>query len=103
MTFFYSSTFSVFYMVFFHRGAKSVANIATGGQNPYFSTKSQYYHCSFCPGGGPNSIANFDGGAMAGFAPPGSATDQYQYKSWWLPITSTCSRQCRHSILGIYI
>src|SRR6218665_1089836 len=46
-----------------------VPTIDTGGQNPYFSTKSHCYHCSFCPGGGPNSIANFDGGAMAGFAP----------------------------------
>src|SRR6218665_502242 len=23
-----------------------------GGQIPYFSTKSQYFHCSFCPEGG---------------------------------------------------
>ena len=46
-----------------------------GGQirsRPYFSTKSQYFHCSFCPErGGPNSIANLpiSMGAMAGFAP----------------------------------
>ena len=71
MTFFLViDLFRVLLCYFFHRGAKSAAYIDTGGQNPYFSTKSQYYHCSFCPGGGPNSIANFDGGAMAGFAPP---------------------------------
>src|SRR6218665_1613888 len=58
-------------MVFFHRGGQicSRHRYGPGGQNPYFSTKSQYYHCSFCPRGGPNSIANFDGEAMAGFAP----------------------------------
>src|SRR6218665_3742825 len=63
-------------MVFFsHRGAKSVADSATGGgQNPYFSTKSQCYHCSFCPGGGAKLHCQFRWGAMAGFAPPGSAT-----------------------------
>ena len=38
-----------------------------GGQNPYFSTKTQCCHCSFCPEGvGANSIA--------GFALHGSAT-----------------------------
>src|SRR6218665_906096 len=59
MTFFSHRPFFVFYMVFFHLGAKSVADIAMGGgQNSYFSTKSQYYHCSFCPRGGRNSIAN---------------------------------------------
>jgi len=49
----------MFYVVFFRMGAKSVADIDTGDQNPYFSTKSQCYHCSSCPGGEPNSIANF--------------------------------------------
>src|SRR6218665_2650930 len=41
--------FCVLYMLFFHGGAKSTADINTGGQTPYFSTKSQYFHCSFCP------------------------------------------------------
>ena len=54
-------------MVFFHRGAKSVADIAMGGQNPYFSSKSQYYHCSFCPGGGQTPLP-ISMGAMARFA-----------------------------------
>jgi len=40
-----------------------------GGQNPYNSTNSQCYHYSFCPRGEPNSIANFDWGAMAGSSP----------------------------------
>jgi len=65
---FFHRPFSCFIWYFFIGGAKSVADIATGGPKS-FSTKSQYYHYSFCPGGGPNSIANFDVGAMAGFAP----------------------------------
>src|SRR6218665_3386538 len=56
-------------MVFSIGGGQICSRHRYGGQNPYFSTKSQYYHCSFCPRGGPNSIANFDAGAMAGFAP----------------------------------
>ena len=35
----------------------------------------------FLPPRGLNSIANFDGGAMAGFAPSGSATDARAYKT----------------------
>ena len=64
-------------MLFFHRGGNSVADIGTG-----WGPKSLHFDkftmlslgYSFCPRGGPNSIANFDGGAMAGFAPSGSAT-----------------------------
>src|SRR6218665_1828927 len=55
-------------------GGKSVADIDTGGQNPYILTNSQCYHYSFCPGGGPNSIANFDGGPCPDLPPSGSAT-----------------------------
>ena len=67
--------FSCFNVLFFPWGGESVADIDTGvGQNPYISTNSQCYHYSFCPNGGPNSIANFDGGAMAGSPPPGSTT-----------------------------
>src|SRR6218665_62203 len=50
-------------------GAKSVADIDMGGQNPYFSTYSQCYHYSFCPRGGPNSTANFDGGPWPDLPP----------------------------------
>src|SRR6218665_4073686 len=51
MTYFFSHRpISCFIWYFSIGGAKSVADIATGGQNPYFSTKSQYYHCSSCPG-----------------------------------------------------
>src|SRR6218665_3476898 len=58
----------MFYLVFSVGGGKSVAEIDKGGgQNPYFSTKTQCCHCSFCPEGmGANSIA--------GFALLGSAT-----------------------------
>jgi len=59
-----------FNVAFFRRGgAKSVANIDSGGQNPYILLNSQYYHYSFFPREGPNSTVNFDGGAMAGLAP----------------------------------
>ena len=69
------TTFFVFSMVFFHRGGQICSQHRYGGgQNPYFSTKSQYYHCSFCPGGGAKLHCQFRWGAMAGFAPPGSAT-----------------------------
>src|SRR6218665_3989626 len=54
--------FHVLICYFSVRGAKSVADIDTGGQNPYISTNSQCYHYSFCPRGGENSVANFDGG-----------------------------------------
>src|SRR6218665_3601342 len=57
-------------MLFFRRGAKSVAGIDTGGQNPYISTNSQCYHYSSCPQGGSNSIANFDGGDHGRIWPP---------------------------------
>ena len=40
-----------------------------GSQNPYLSTYSQFYHCSLCPRGGPNSIANFDGGQWPDLPP----------------------------------
>src|SRR6218665_245884 len=44
MTFFCHRPFSCFIWYFYiGGGVKSVANIATGGPNPYFSTKSQYY------------------------------------------------------------
>ena len=61
-------------MAFFVGGAKSVADIDTGGQKPYFSTYSQSYHYSFYPQGRPNSIANFDGGPWPELPPSGSAT-----------------------------
>ena len=63
--------FRVLYMVFFSMGGqiRSRHRYGGGGQTPYFSIKSKYFHCSFCPAGGPNSIANFDGWGMAGFAP----------------------------------
>src|SRR6218665_3274594 len=57
-------------MLFFHRGPNPQPTSIRGGQNPYFSTKSQYFHCSFCPGGGPNPIANFDGGPWPDLPPP---------------------------------
>src|SRR6218665_1070887 len=55
-------------------GAKSVLDMGTGGQKS-FSTYSQCYHYSFCPRGGANSIANFDGGGHDRICPPGSATE----------------------------
>ena len=83
MTFFLViDLFRVLYMVFFHRGAKSAADIDTGGQNSYFSTKSQYFHCSFWPGGGPKLHCQFRWGAMAGFAPldpPLTKTRHYRH------------------------
>src|SRR6218665_1338935 len=41
-----------------------------GGQNPKIYTNSQFYHYCFCSGGGPNSIANFDGGGPWPDFPP---------------------------------
>src|SRR6218665_1812835 len=59
---------------FFRRGGIcSRHRIDTGGQTPYISTNSQRYHYSFCPRGGQNYIANFDGG-HGRICPPGSAT-----------------------------
>src|SRR6218665_1806127 len=56
-------------------GAKSIASIDKGGgQNPYFSTNSQCYHYAFCPRGGSKLHWQLRWGAMAGLAPPGSAT-----------------------------
>src|SRR6218665_238324 len=56
--------------------SKSVADIATGGgKNPYFSTKSQYYHCSFYPGGGAKLHCQFRWGGHGRICPPGSATE----------------------------
>src|SRR6218665_418255 len=40
-----------------------------GGQNPKIYTNSQFYHYCFCPRGGPNSIANFDGGPWPDLPP----------------------------------
>src|SRR6218665_911413 len=68
--FFRHRPFPCFNVVFSVGGAKSVADIDSGGgQNPYISTNSRCYHYSLCPRRGPNSVANFDGGAMAEFAP----------------------------------
>src|SRR6218665_134979 len=60
---------------FFLRGAKTVTDINTGGQNSYVSTNSQCYHYSSClQGESQTPLPTSMGGAMAGFAPPGSAT-----------------------------
>ena len=71
MTFFSHRPFSCFNVLFFRRGAKSVTDIDTGGQNPYISTNSQCYHYSFrsAPEGA-KLHWQFRWGAMAGFAPP---------------------------------
>jgi len=84
MTFFLViDLFRVLYMVFFHRGAKSAADIDTGGgQNPYFSTKSQYFHCSFCPGGGQTPLPISMGEEHGRICPPGSATAVPHLKFW---------------------
>src|SRR6218665_2276720 len=49
-----------------------------GGQIPYFSTKSQYFHCSFCPEGGGQTSLPISMGGHGRFGPPGSAT-VYKY------------------------
>src|SRR6218665_3259221 len=55
--------FLCFNVLFFPWGAKSVTDIDTGvGQNPYISTNSQCYHCSFCPKGGQTPLPTSMGG-----------------------------------------
>src|SRR6218665_1304644 len=76
--FFNHRLFSCFNMLLFRRGAKSLTHMDTsirGGQNPKMYINSQFYHYCSCPRGGPNSIANFDGGGAWPDLPPGSATD----------------------------
>ena len=61
----------MFYYGLFCRAAKSVAKINKGGVK--ILTFQQIHSATITISalkGGPNSIANFDGGAMAGFAPP---------------------------------
>src|SRR6218665_1552412 len=70
MTFFFSHRpFSCFNVAFFLRGANSVADIEKGGQNPYISPNSQYYHYSFFPRRGGQTPLPTSMGAMAGFPP----------------------------------
>src|SRR6218665_226754 len=59
----------------FRRGAKSVADIDTGGPKSLLFDKFTVLSLLFLPSrGGPNSIANFDGGPWPDLPPPGSAT-----------------------------
>ena len=63
-------SFSCFNVVFIRRGSGQIrSRHRYGGPQSLHFDNSQYYHYSFCPRGGPNSIANFDGRVMAGFAP----------------------------------
>jgi len=72
MTFFYSQQpFLGFIMVFFCRGGQIHRPNRSGGAK--ILTFQQIHSAIITLSaleGGPNSIANFDGGAMAGFAPP---------------------------------
>src|SRR6218665_3687644 len=77
MTFFLViDLFCVLYMVFFHRGAKSAADIDRGGPNSLLFNKITILPLLFLSRRGvPNLHSQFRGGGpMAGFAPPGSAT-----------------------------
>jgi len=68
--FFSHRPFSWFNVLFFSvGGANPYPTSIQGGQNPYISTNSQYYHHSFCPKGGPNSIDNFNGGPWPNLPP----------------------------------
>src|SRR6218665_2681014 len=71
MTFFSHRPFSRFNVLFFRwGGAKSVADIDTGwAKIPTFRQIDNAIITLSAPEGGPNSIDNFDGVAMAGFAP----------------------------------
>src|SRR6218665_2901846 len=69
LPFFSHRPFSCFIWYFSIGGQICSRHRYRGGKSPYFSTKSQYYHCSFCPGGGSNSIANFDGGPWQDLPP----------------------------------
>src|SRR6218665_572140 len=84
MTFFLViDLFCVLYMVFFHGGAKSTADINAGGQTPYFSTKSQYFHCSFCPEGGAKLHCQFRWGGHGRICPPWIRHCQ---RAWYLSL-----------------
>src|SRR6218665_3707003 len=78
MTFFSHRPFSCFMWYFFPVGGqiRSRHRYGGGGQNPYFSTKSQCYHCSFCPEGDQTPLPTSMGGSMAGFCPLYTNTNQ---------------------------
>src|SRR6218665_1313467 len=56
-------------MVFFHRGAKYVANIGTGGPKSLLFKKNHNTTIALSVPEGANSIANFDGGPWPDLTP----------------------------------
>src|SRR6218665_3156345 len=101
MTFFSHRPFSCFINLSFSlRVARSVAAIDKGGQNPYISPISQYYHYSFFPEGGQTPLPT-SMGAMEGLAPPGSATDDAQVYDDAFGHVFRRDVPVIHSVLGI--
>src|SRR6218665_3089499 len=62
--------FNVFQCGIFHRGAKSVADIGMAGQNPYFSTYSQFISLLFLPPRGAKLHCQLRWGGHGRICPP---------------------------------